>query len=263
MTCTKREFLAAGGMAAAGACVAPSLLAAEADEAKQTAAMMKHFAVSERDVRRVLEAALEKGGDYADLYFEHTSNNTLGLLDGQVNAASANVEYGVGIRVVAGDQTGYAYVESTAREDLLKAARTAAQIAQSAARQALGEVGAKVPARDLYTVKEKWEDVSVKQKMPFVQKLNDRIFALDGRVTKVTVNLMDSTSYVLLVNSDGQRLSDCRPMAALSTTCVMQENGVYENGRVSRSFRMGFEFLTDALVEELAQQAVKETAILV
>lgn len=262
MKCTKREFLAAGGMAAVGACAAPSLPAAEADEAKRSAAMMKHFAVSERDVRRVLEAALEKGGDYADLYFEHTSNNTLGLLDGQVNAASANVEYGVGIRVVAGDQTGYAYVESTAREDLLKAARTAAQIAQSAARQALGEIGEMVPARDLYAVKEKWEDVSVKQKMPFVQKLNDRIFALDGRVTKATVTLMDSTSYVLLVNSDGQRLSDVRPMAALSATCVMQENGVYENGRASRSFRMGFEFLTDALVEELAQQTVKETAIL-
>lgn len=34
-----------------------------------------HFGVSESDLKKVLTAALEKGGDYADLFFEHTYNN--------------------------------------------------------------------------------------------------------------------------------------------------------------------------------------------
>lgn len=262
MRCSKRAFIKAGGLAAVGAYVSPAARAAAAGAGGQADALMTHFGVSERDLRNVLSAALERGGDYADLFFEHTLSNSLGLQDGQVNAASAAVDYGVGIRVVAGDQTGYAYVESTARGDLLKAARTAAQIAESAPRLPAGALGVKVPACDLYAAKQRWEDASVSWKMPFVQRLNDRIFALDARVSKVTVSLADSTSRVLFVDSEGARACDERPLASLSATCVMLANGVYENGRASRSFRMGAEFLTDALVEELAQDAVNETAVL-
>ncbi len=262
MRCNKREFFKIGGLAAVGACLAPPAGAAPDAQPKQVDAMMNRFGVSDEDVRQVLAAALEKGGDYADLFFEHTFHNVLGLMDGQVNSASSNVDYGVGVRVIAGDQTGYAYVENTAREDMLKAARTAAQIAQAAPRLAPPGFATKVPAVNYYAAKREWEAVSVKQKMPFVQKLNDRIFALDPRVSKVTVNLSDSTSRVLFVNSDGVRYVDCRPMVSLSATCVMLENGVYESGRSSRSFRMGFEFLTDGLIEELAQNTVRETAIL-
>jgi TldD protein len=74
---------------------------------------------------------MEKGGDYADLYFEHTLSNTSALEDGKVNSAYSNIGYGVGIRVLKGDQTGYAYSEDVTKEALLKAARTAASIADN------------------------------------------------------------------------------------------------------------------------------------
>lgn len=224
--------------------------------------MLNHFGVSEEDLKKVLSAALEKGGDYADLFFEHTFNNSVGLRDGEVNTASSSIDYGVGVRVLAGDQTGYAYVENTTLEDMLKAARTAARIANAAPIGMTAEIGVKIAPKNYYLVKQSWEDITVKQRIPFVQKLNDRIFALDAKVNKVMVSLSDSSSHVLFVNSEGVRFYDYRPMVSMVASCVMLENGVYENGRASRSFRMGFEFLTEELIEELAQDAVKETAIM-
>ena len=35
-----------------------------------------------QDLKKVMAVALEKGGDYADLYFEHTFNNSVSLMDG-------------------------------------------------------------------------------------------------------------------------------------------------------------------------------------
>jgi TldD protein len=87
--------------------------------------MLTHFGVTENDLRKVIAVALEKGGDYADLYFEHTLSNSLGLQDGEVNNAGSDIQYGVGIRVVAGDQTGYAYVENVTMSEMVNAARTA------------------------------------------------------------------------------------------------------------------------------------------
>ena len=54
---------------------------------------MQHFGVTAADLNRVLVAALEKGGDYADLYFEHSFNNSITLLDGHVNSCSANIDF--------------------------------------------------------------------------------------------------------------------------------------------------------------------------
>ena len=94
---------------------------------------MNYFKVSEGDLRKVLAAALEKGGDYADLFFEHSYRNNVGLQDGAVNRASSNIDFGMGVRVLAGDQTGYAYVENVTLDEMLKAARTAARIATGSA----------------------------------------------------------------------------------------------------------------------------------
>lgn len=52
-------------------------------------------------------------------------------MDGAVNNSYSNIDYGVGVRVLIGDQSGYAYVENITLEDMLKAARTAARIASA------------------------------------------------------------------------------------------------------------------------------------
>jgi TldD protein len=223
---------------------------------------MKHFGLSNEDLQRILAVALEKGGDYADLYFEHSQNQSVGLRDGEVNTTFAGIDFGVGVRVLSGDQTGFAYVESVDLNEMLKAARTAGRIAHSGSGKIPLGVATEIKASNYYQVKQPWEDITIKQRIPFVQKLNDRIFELDERVEKVIVSLSDSTSTIFFVNSEGTNYQDVRPMASLVAVCVMQQNGVYENGRSARSFRMGFEFLSDQLIEEMAREAVEETAIL-
>ena len=223
---------------------------------------MKHFGIDEADLKKVLAAALEKGGDYADLYFEHAFNNSLGLRDGEVNSTFSGIDYGMGVRVLSGDQTGYAYVESTEINDMLKAARTAARIANASANLNSLNLSHQIKPKNHYRIKQSWEDINLKQRIPYVHKLNDRIFEIDERVDKVMVSLSDSSTYVLFANSEGVWYEDFRPMVSLAAVCVMKENGVYENGRAARAFRMGFEFLNEALIEEIAQETIAETAIL-
>lgn len=128
----RRNFLKTGGIALLGslatgsamALTTPGALGGEgADKKAAVALAMNHFGVSEADLKKVLAAALEKGGDYADLFFEHTISNSIRLMDGAVNNSYSNIDYGVGVRVLTGDQSGYAYVENITVEDMLKAAR--------------------------------------------------------------------------------------------------------------------------------------------
>ena len=88
------------------------------------------FGIAPDTAGRILRAALSKGGDYADIFCEHTVTNELSLRDGEVNAVRSNIDFGAGIRVLSGDRTGYAFSESMNEEALLKAAATAAEIAR-------------------------------------------------------------------------------------------------------------------------------------
>ena len=87
------------------------------------------FQVGESQLDTLVAEALRRGGDYCDLYFENTTYGNLALRDGIVSAAGRHIDYGVGIRVLCGEKTGYAYAESTALPDMLACARAASAIA--------------------------------------------------------------------------------------------------------------------------------------
>lgn len=231
------------------------------NEATNISDILAHFRVSTEDLQKVLNESLSKGGDYADLFFEHTINHNIALRDGEVNRASSNVDYGVGVRVVVGDQTGYAYVENTTLEDMLRAARTAAGIAKMSHHDNSLKIES-TNFKNYYKIQKSWEEVSVNCKKEFVEKLNSRIFELDTRVVKASVSLSDSTSYILFFNSEGVLTWDYRPMAIMYGSCTMEDNGKIENGYSSRAYRKGFEFLNDDLIETLAREAVEQTSLM-
>ena len=258
----RREFIKTGGAALIGAAVLPQISCIQMNNiSTNLAGMMNHFSVSSNDLRKVITVALEKGGDYADLFFEHTMSNNIALQDGDVNSANSNIQYGVGIRVVAGDQTGYAYVENITLEDMMNAARTASRIATGSAKTPPVKIDEKT-FKNYYPVLNSWEETSIQLKMPFLQKLNARIFELDPRVIKVNASIIDTTSYILYYNSEGTLCHDYRPMVVVRGQCIMQQGNMIENNGSSRAGRRDFNFLTDELIDEMAREAVDYTSIL-
>lgn len=262
----RRKFIKNGSLAVLGALTVPSFLhgcmASAPNQSVGLAFALDHFGVNENQLKKVLAAALEKGADYADLFFEHSFHNSLRLQDGIVNRADSNIDFGMGVRVVAGDQTGYAYVEEITPDEMLKAAHTAARIATQSNTKMPAALTEKPIMQNFYGIRSSWEEVSLQTKKPYLQKLNDKIFSLDKRVNKVSASLSDSISHILFCNSEGIMYYDYRPMVTLGAFCIMEENGKTENGSVSRAYRMGAEFLTDELIDELAQLLVDETAIM-
>ena len=258
----RRDFLRTSGLAIAGTVLLPQVMCVQIRSQKEDLPkMLAHFNVNENDLRKVMTVALEKGGDYADFYFQHTFSNSLVLEDGAVNRASSNIDYGVGIRVVSGDQQGYAFVENITLEEMMKAARVASRIANGSAKTPPVKTDEKV-FKNYYPILNSWEDQAIQEKIPYLQKLNDRLFALDSRVVKVNAALNDETSYILYYNSEGTLCHDVRPMVVLYGVCIMQQGDRIENGMASRAARKDASFLTDDLVEVVAQEAFKKTTIM-
>src|SRR5215469_2911943 len=92
------------------------------------------FGLSRRDLENYLCEALSRGGDYADLYFEYMLTSSISLDESIVKSAAQGVSMGVGVRVISGERTGYAYSDDLSPEKILKAAHVAACIASGPAK---------------------------------------------------------------------------------------------------------------------------------
>lgn len=215
--------------------------------------------MSPADLQQVISVAMERGATYADIYFEHTLSNSVRLTDNKVDSAVTQVEFGAGVRVVVGDQTGYAYTETATFDDLIRAAKTANRIASGGNKYRSADITELPLLANRYPMLSDWESRSLADRRPYLERLNDAIFHLDAHVKKVTVSEGDGTSRILFANSEGQIYCDLIPMAMLSAVCLMEKDGRREQGAVSRSFHMGFEFLTDELITEMAQELIDRT----
>lgn len=215
------------------------------------------FKVTEPQLQTLAATALAHGGDYCDLYFEHTTFFNLLLKDGVVSSGGFHTDFGAGIRVLKGEKTGYAYSENTEMADMLKAAEAAAAIAAGTSRA--GRSYARVADRkaDFYPMKENWRDKGADAFLSFMKELETAVFAKDSRIVKVIVRLSNSVSDVMMYNSLGELTYETRPMGSVTVTAVFQQNGKTENRSASRSFRMGAELIGPGLLNELVEDAVK------
>ena len=85
------------------------------------------FGITEHDLESYLSEALGAGGDYADLYFEYLATSQLSIDESIVKSAVQGVSLGVGVRVIWGERTGYAYSDDLRRSGRRPAWRPASR----------------------------------------------------------------------------------------------------------------------------------------
>ncbi len=212
------------------------------------------FQVSETQLERLAAEGLKGGGNFCDLFFENTSCNDLLLRDGIVSSGGFHIDYGVGIRVLKGDRTGYAYSENTEPNSMAEAARAASKIAEGGqgATEAVHCKGVK-PPKDRYASGLGWRSTDATQLVPWLERLKEKIAAKDSRIAKIIVSFSGQVSDILMFNSLGELTYDTRPMGVLSASAVFIQNGRIENKSTSRAYRSGTEMLTEALLDEMAE----------
>lgn len=269
MSLNRRAFLGGALRASAltlvpgflGACAhqgAPLLPTAVATAHGGSSWFHSHFGIDDALLQRVMSRALARGGDFCDLYFEHSLSNSIRLEDGQINTARTNVELGCGVRVVQGIRFGYAFTEELTPEGLLKAADAAAAIATGAP----GAVAASLRLRttsNLYPIKTPWDNLGIEERMPLLSRVNEQIASLDKRIVKSTVSLGDGAKRILVVTSDGTMHEDYQPMAMLYAGAVAEENGRRERSSFASGGRVGLEYFDAGLQDRVARETVNRT----
>ncbi|HKE22487.1 MAG TPA: metalloprotease TldD [Bryobacteraceae bacterium] len=217
------------------------------------------FNITARDLEGYLAEALSQGGDYADLYFEHLLTSSISIDESIVKSASQGVSMGVGIRVISGERTGYAYTDDLAPEKIRKAARVAAHIAagpSQADQIDLHEGG----RHNLYPVLTAPAETAFADRVELVKRADRAARAYDSRIFQAQAVYADNLRQVMIATSDGVLTVDRQPLARLSVSALARQNG----GPPQRGYsggggrvELGY-FLDEKPPEHFAREAARE-----
>ena len=227
----------------------------------QTLSYFEQFGVDQTLLKRGFDAALSLGGDHADLYFEHRLSRQIGMQDQAVDRAYSGVSLGVGIRVVCGERTGYAYTESLTLDAIQDAAKVAAQVARSGGVSRPKSFQAQ-QVTPRYEMKTAWADSTVESELNFLHQIREESHSLSSDLVKVRASLAHSVQHVLHVHADGRVTYDCRPMGSVNVQCTAEKNGQRETNGCSHSLRMGREFFDAQVMSDVTRRAVENTHFL-
>ena len=215
--------------------------------------------VDEEVARKLLTIALEKGGDYADLFFEYRAGGSLAFEEGITRSASRGVSMGLGVRVQKGDATGYAYVEDLSMDAMKRAAETAARIA-SGGREVEPQRIEPLSLADRYGLHSPTLSEPGSEKKALLERAAKRALAFDSRIEKAQASFTEEVREILVVTSDGRWAHDIQPMMRFGVSAVAHQGAKRESGRSGGGGRVTLAYFEakspEVHAEIAAQQAL-------
>src|SRR5258708_31259537 len=145
----------------------------------------RKFGITAQDLETYLSEALSEGGDYADLYCDYLATSSISIDESIVNSAVQGVSVGVGVRVISGERTGYAYSDDLSPEKIRKAARIAARIASGPSKIEKTPLQ-ETAGHDLYAVMTAHIETNLDERLALATRAHLPALAYDKRVFQVT-----------------------------------------------------------------------------
>ncbi len=200
--------------------------------------------LNDSDLDRLLGQLLGGDIDAADAYFQSSRLESWVLEDGIVKEGNHNIEKGVGVRVVSGEKTGFAYTDEFQLDHLLQAGRTARAISRSGGEGRIRLQG--VPtSHQLYDPLNPLHSMSEDDKIGLLRDLDAEARAQDPRIKQVTVSIVAVHDVVLIAGADGTLSGDVRPLVRCNVHVIAEQNGRREQGSYGGGARQPLTFLLD------------------
>lgn len=223
--------------------------------------LLTQSGLDKQNLTQLLDLILDYKIDYADLYFQLSQHESWVLEDGIIKDGSYNIERGVGVRAITGEQTGFAYsdeISLTALQDACKASRSIATKGK-----AVGVKDFTSPShKALYTATNPLLNMSDADKVDLLKRVDMYTRKKAPEASQVSVSLTGVYEEVLIAASDGTFATDIRPLIRLNCSVLLEKDGKRERGSSGAGGRRTYDFFEQTLdsgllrYEKIADQAI-------
>jgi len=252
----RREFLARTARGSLALAAAPTVLSTISSCSPADTSRVE----VDRDLlNRTLGSALARGGDFADVYVEHRISRSIQMEESKFKSATVGVSQGAGVRVIAGDRTGYAYTEQITPENLRRAAEVAATVAAGTGPAEPVPIEGLSQRESFITVALPLADIADQRRLEIMQRADAAALDYDDRIQMALVSYYDEIRGRTVATSEGVYLTDELPLLFFIVQALGAGNGRRHLSRERLSRHSGFEMFEEVSPEEVARTAARES----
>lgn len=218
--------------------------------------------LEERDLERCLKEALTRGGDFSELFFEYRVNELISLEEGMFKSPTKAITAGVGVRVISGERTGYAYSDELTPGKILEAARVASYIIKNPTSPTAIRVGEPSPNQhNLYDLADTPTEADIQLKLNLIREAEAAARLQDSRIREVRINLANEVRSIAVVNSQGVFVVDRQPLTRFMVSCIAVDGSNQQVGMQGGGGRVDLSFFEEKSAPDFARKAARQALI--
>ena len=224
--------------------------------------LLTQSGLDQQNLTQLLDLILDYKIDFADLYFQLSQHESWVLEDGIIKDGSYNIERGVGVRAITGEQTGFAYSDEISLEALSDACTAARSIAKHGGKIAV-KAFSSVKNKPLYTAKNPLLNMPDADKVDLLKRVDIYVREQAPEASQVSISLSGVYEEILVAATDGTFASDIRPLIRLNCSVLLEKDGKRERGSSGAGGRRTYDFFAQTLddgklrYQHIADQAVQ------
>ena len=261
---SRRDFLRHGALLsgaalAAGASGISWLHPPDADAAIMGIGKELRDVLNLETVNQILIEALKRGGDFADLFAEQRFRTTIVLDAQKIDSVTYGYPRGAGVRVFFRKQTGYAFSDEIAYNDLLDAAHVASAVVLNQGTVAPQDVRPRVLTPP-FSIMNPVALMNENNKFDILRRMDAAARSVSPKVVSVRIDYQDEARDTLIGTSDGTYAIDRQYLVSISCAVTAVNGTDRRTGRSALGGRVGEDYFLrrdpEAVAREAAQQAV-------
>ncbi len=214
---------------------------------------------------RALKRVMSRGGQYADIFLENKRTSSIQIEDNKIEKVISGVDSGVGIRLISGDRTAYAFSNDLSEDSLIELADTLSRTFQ-------GNKGTDTVDLTLDMRKRRPEvdfifkifpaDVPVSEKIKLVKTADHVARSFDRRIRQVSSIYRDVIQMVQIATSDGIIAEDERVYTTVVVHVIASDAETIQTGYEAAGGLIGFELFNEVSMEDLSYKASKRAIMM-
>lgn len=195
-------------------------------------------------INDILGKALSSGGDFAEVFVEDTHRSSLKLIDGVIESAVSGRDFGIGIRIIKGLGSVYAYSNDSSKEGLLKTTGDAAL--------ALGQIKDGIPLdlterinKNAHPIIYVPKDIDINRKVLKLKEAYKSAKNYSKEIIQVVSSYADVDQGILIANTEGLLTRDRRIRSRFMIQSIAGDGKENQIGYEAPGRSMGFELFNE------------------
>ncbi len=209
----------------------------------------------------VFKKALQNGGEFAEIFYEHTNATRIHFEDKACDQISSGIDSGVGLRIIYGNQSVYGYTTELTNKGLL-------ELADALSKAVAGKVSYQTIAMNQvkssfdYKIKNPPSDLNLKQKLKLVERADQAAWAGCKDLTQVSVAYIETLRKISIANSLGYLANDEKQYLTMYVQGVGTREGQTQSSYEAEGGYLGLELFNEKTPEMIANECTRRLNVL-